>query len=67
MSLAEIKSAVEELSPAELVELAAFIRERDSDPSTAKASFNVRSFAGHRVLTPVVSQSDLADEMFGTR
>jgi hypothetical protein len=30
MSLVEIKSSVEELSPAELAELAAFIRERDS-------------------------------------
>jgi antitoxin (DNA-binding transcriptional repressor) of toxin-antitoxin stability system len=31
------------------------------------ASFRIRSFAGHRVLTPVISQADLADEMFGTR
>lgn len=30
MSLVEIKSSVEELSPAELAELAAFIWERDS-------------------------------------
>ena len=30
MSLAEIKSAVKELSPGELAELAAFIREQDN-------------------------------------
>jgi len=30
MSLAEIKTAVDQLSPKELAELAAFIRERDS-------------------------------------
>jgi antitoxin (DNA-binding transcriptional repressor) of toxin-antitoxin stability system len=28
------------------------------------APLQVRSLTGHRVLTPVISQSDLADEMF---
>ncbi len=32
MSLAEIKTAVDQLSPKELAELAAFIRERDNAP-----------------------------------
>jgi prevent-host-death family protein len=27
-------------------------------------TFQVRSLKGHRVLTPVISQSELADEMF---
>jgi prevent-host-death family protein len=31
-------------------------------PHTA---LNVRSLKGHRVLTPVISQAELADEMFG--
>lgn len=29
------------------------------------ATLQIRSLKGHRVLTPVVSQSDLAEEMFG--
>jgi antitoxin (DNA-binding transcriptional repressor) of toxin-antitoxin stability system len=28
------------------------------------ATFQIRSLKGHRVLTPVISQSELADEMF---
>jgi antitoxin (DNA-binding transcriptional repressor) of toxin-antitoxin stability system len=28
------------------------------------ADFQIRSFKGHRVLTPVISQSELAEEMF---
>lgn len=48
MSLAEIKSAVDELSPSELTELAAFIRKRDNtewdaqieeDAATGKLDF----------------------------
>ena len=31
------------------------------------AKFKVRSFKGHRVLTPTISQSEIADEMFGQR
>ena len=27
-------------------------------------TFQIRSLKGHRVLTPVISQSELADEMF---
>ncbi len=38
MSLAEIKSAVEELSPSELAELAAFIRERDGTGGSRRLS-----------------------------
>lgn len=30
----------------------------------AGTAFQVRSLKGHRVLTPVISQSELADEMF---
>ena len=29
-------------------------------------TLQIRSLKGHQVLTPVVSQSDLAEEMFGT-
>jgi prevent-host-death family protein len=28
------------------------------------AALRIRSFKGHRVLTPVISQADLAEEMF---
>jgi len=31
------------------------------------SSLRIRSLKGHRVLTPVISQSELADEMFGQR
>lgn len=30
-------------------------------------ALNIRSIKGHRVLTPIISQGDLADEMFGQR
>lgn len=36
--------------------------QKDSAPAGA---FQVRSFKGHRVLTPIISGSDLADEMLG--
>jgi prevent-host-death family protein len=29
------------------------------------ASLQIRSLTGHRVLTPVISQSELAEDMFG--
>ena len=32
---------------------------------TSGANLQIHSLKGHRVLTPVISQSDLADEMFG--
>lgn len=36
-----------------------------SEHETASGTaFQVRSLTGHRVLTPVISQSELADEMF---
>jgi prevent-host-death family protein len=35
------------------------------DAKTASASpLRVRSFKGHRILTPVIKQEELADEMF---
>ncbi|HWB61241.1 MAG TPA: hypothetical protein VG733_17300 [Chthoniobacteraceae bacterium] len=52
MSLAEIKNAIDELSPSELAELAVFIREHGIDTRVAAAPLRVRSFTGHRVLTP---------------
>jgi antitoxin (DNA-binding transcriptional repressor) of toxin-antitoxin stability system len=36
-----------------------------SVPTTPPAKFQARSFRGHEVLTPVISQSEIADEMFG--
>jgi prevent-host-death family protein len=36
--------------------------EKAAAPRTA---LQVRSLTGHRVLTPVISQAELADEMFG--
>ena len=32
--------------------------------NASKATIEIRSLKGHRVLTPVISQSELADEMF---
>ena len=32
---------------------------------TSGAALNIRSIKGHKVLTPVISQGDLAEEMFG--
>jgi len=29
------------------------------------AALSIRSIKGHRVLTPIISQGDLAEEMFG--
>ena len=37
-----------------------------SEPDIASGiTLQIRSLKGHRVLTPVVSQSDLAEELFG--
>jgi prevent-host-death family protein len=37
-----------------------------SEPTTAsRRALPIRSLKGHRVLTPVISQSELAEEMFG--
>jgi prevent-host-death family protein len=33
--------------------------------ASTKASFQIRSFQGHRVLTPNISQGELAEELFG--
>ena len=32
--------------------------------NTSSAALNIRSIKGHRVLTPAVSQGELAEEMF---
>ena len=34
------------------------------EANASGASFEIRSLKGHRVITPVISQADLADEMF---
>ncbi len=34
------------------------------DENVSPRTIDIRSLKGHRVLTPVISQSDLADEMF---
>lgn len=36
--------------------------EKETSPS---GPLRLRSFKGHRVLTPVISRSEIADEMFG--
>jgi prevent-host-death family protein len=36
--------------------------EKGNCPATA---LNIRSIKGHRVLTPIISQGELAEEMFG--
>jgi prevent-host-death family protein len=35
------------------------------ETATLRAALHIRSLKGHRVLTPVISQKDLAEEMFG--
>ena len=35
--------------------------------AAAGAALQIRSLAGHRVLTPVISQAELAEEMFGRK
>ena len=32
---------------------------------TSGSALNIRSLKGHRVLTPIISQGELAEEMFG--
>ena len=34
---------------------------------SARNFFKVRSFKGHKVLTPVISQAEIAEEMFAPR
>lgn len=33
-------------------------------PSDPRRKLSIRSFTGHQALTPAISQSDLAEEMF---
>ena len=35
------------------------------ETTSPRAALQIRSLKGHRVLTPVISQADLAGEMFG--
>ena len=35
------------------------------ESTSPRAAVPIRSLEGHRVLTPVISQADLAEEMFG--
>jgi prevent-host-death family protein len=35
------------------------------DKAPPRAALRVRSLKGHRVLTPVISQAEIAEEMFG--
>ena len=37
------------------------------ESASARPALRIRSLKGHRVLTPVISQADLAEEMFGRR
>ena len=34
------------------------------ETASRRAAFQIRSLKGHRALTPVISQADLAEEMF---
>jgi prevent-host-death family protein len=36
-----------------------------SGKTASDASLQIRSFKGHQILTPVISQADLAEDMFG--
>ena len=62
MSLAEIKSAVSELTPQDLAELAAFIREQDNLAwdREIEADFSPRG-KHHGVLAEVDAQIDAGD------
>lgn len=35
------------------------------ETATTRSALHIRSLKGHRVLTPVISQTDMAEEMFG--
>ena len=35
------------------------------ETASSRAALPIRSLKGHRVLTPIISQADLAEEMFG--
>jgi prevent-host-death family protein len=37
------------------------------DEAASRAMLQVRSLKGHRVLTPVISQTEIAEELFGQR
>jgi len=38
-----------------------------SEKSTFVGSLKIRSFKGHKVLTPNISQADIAEDMFGQK
>jgi hypothetical protein len=68
MSRAEIISEIPKLSHADRRAILRRIMEVESDSSemesTSSSQIKVHSLKGHRVLTPKISQSELADEMF---
>jgi antitoxin (DNA-binding transcriptional repressor) of toxin-antitoxin stability system len=37
------------------------------EAASPRAALHIRSLTGHRVLTPFISQADLAEEMFSRR
>jgi antitoxin (DNA-binding transcriptional repressor) of toxin-antitoxin stability system len=47
--------------------IARLVAADDLADSAPRAALQVHSFKGHRALTPVISQQELADEMFSER
>jgi len=68
MSRAEIISEIPKLSHADRREIMRRIMEVEGDvsekESASGSTLKIQSLKGHRVLTPKISQSELADEMF---
>ena len=38
-----------------------------AEKANASSPFQIRSFKGHKVLTPNISQADIAEDMFGQK
>lgn len=68
MSRAEIISEISKMSHADRQEILRRIMEFEGDfcgnEPTSGSVLQIYSLKGHRVLTPAISQSELADEMF---
>jgi len=68
MSRAEIISEIPKLSHADRQAILRRILEVENGPEERQfvsgAALHVHSLRGHRVLTPNISQSELADEVF---
>ncbi len=45
--------------------VAKLVPAKNSERPVSSEGFRIRSFSDHRVLTPVISAADLADEMLG--